>query len=238
MRKHQWRTCTNVGDMLRSLRLLRVSPRKLRLFGCACCRRIWDAIPDERSRDAVVVAESFADGTTGLAELDEARVRADDAYFEYAQAPVPPFTAYYATRACTSVALPIEGDGAQGWTVAVTVQQMQRMVAAGEPLPAVPPHPIVSDTMNAEKETMAAILRDIFWSPFQRIPFNAAWLTSDVLALARGIYEERAFDRMPILADALQDAGCNSDDVLNHCRDVNQPHVRGCWVVDLLLGKE
>ncbi|OWK45372.1 hypothetical protein FRUB_01703 [Fimbriiglobus ruber] len=62
-------------------------------------------------------------------------------------------------------------------------------------------------------------------------------MTSNVVALACGIYQERAFDRMPILADALQDAGCDSDDILAHCRG-DGPHVRGCWVVDLLLGKE
>ncbi len=72
----------------------------------------------------------------------------------------------------------------------------------------------------------------------QRLPLiDPAWRTSDVVALARGIYDDRAFDRMPILADALQDAGCNSDDILNHCRDTNTPHARGCWVVDLVLGK-
>ena len=65
---------------------------------------------------------------------------------------------------------------------------------------------------------------------------DPAWLTSDAVALARGIYDERAFDRMPILADALQDAGCVNDEVLTHCRG-EVVHVRGCWVVDLLLGK-
>jgi hypothetical protein len=64
-----------------------------------------------------------------------------------------------------------------------------------------------------------------------------AWRTSDVMALAAGIYEERAFERMPILADALQDAGCDSDDILNHLRDPNATHVRGCWALDLVLGK-
>ena len=56
--------------------------------------------------------------------------------------------------------------------------------------------------------------------------------------LARGVYEERAFDRMPILADALQDAGCDNPDILNHLRDTNAAHVRGCWALDLVLGKE
>ena len=82
------------------------------------------------------------------------------------------------------------------------------------------------------------LLRDIFGNPFRTIAFNAAWRTSDVMLLANGIYAERAFDRMPILADALQDAGCDSDDILNHLRDAKATHVRGCWVLDLVLGKE
>ena len=84
----------------------------------------------------------------------------------------------------------------------------------------------------------ADLLRDIFGNPFRPAAQDPAWRTETVLALARGIYEERAFDRMPILADALQDAGCTSEDVLGHCRDAKQVHVRGCWVVDLVLGKE
>jgi hypothetical protein len=58
-----------------------------------------------------------------------------------------------------------------------------------------------------------------------------------VARLARGIYDDRAFDRLPILADALEDAGCHDTAILDHCRQPG-PHVRGCWVVDLLLGKE
>jgi hypothetical protein len=69
-----------------------------------------------------------------------------------------------------------------------------------------------------------------------RLPLDPSWITSTVVALARGIRKEGAFDRLPILADALQDAGCDSEDVLNHCRGPG-PHVRGCWVVDLVLGK-
>jgi hypothetical protein len=83
----------------------------------------------------------------------------------------------------------------------------------------------------------AKILRDIIGNPFHRIVFDPAWLTSDVTLLARGIYDTRAFERMPILADALQDAGCDNEDILTHCRDANASHVRGCWVVDLVLGK-
>ncbi|VTU02814.1 Uncharacterized protein (Fragment) OS=uncultured bacterium PE=4 SV=1 [Gemmataceae bacterium] len=84
--------------------------------------------------------------------------------------------------------------------------------------------------------TLCRMAEDIFGNPFRVVAIDPQWLTSDVLALARGIYDERAFDRMPILADALQDAGCDSADVLDHCRGPG-PHVRGCWVVDLVLGK-
>jgi hypothetical protein len=68
--------------------------------------------------------------------------------------------------------------------------------------------------------------------------FLAEWRTDTAVSLARTMYEAREFSAMPILADALQDAGCDHDDVLNHCRVLNQVHVRGCWVVDLVLGKE
>ena len=80
------------------------------------------------------------------------------------------------------------------------------------------------------------LVREVIQPPFVSC-FSPDWRTSDILAASRGIYEERAFDRMPILADALQDAGCDRTDVLDHCRGPG-PHVRGCWVVDLVLGKE
>jgi hypothetical protein len=81
-------------------------------------------------------------------------------------------------------------------------------------------------------------LHEVFGNPFRPTAFDPAWRTSDAIALAKGIYDDRAFDRMPILADALQDAGCDSDDILNHLRDPHATHVRGCWALDLVLGKE
>jgi hypothetical protein len=72
--------------------------------------------------------------------------------------------------------------------------------------------------------------------PFN-LSLNPCWLTLTVRQLAQAIYDDRAFDRLPILADALEDAGCDNADILNHCRQPGE-HVRGCWVVDLLLGKE
>jgi hypothetical protein len=74
-------------------------------------------------------------------------------------------------------------------------------------------------------------------NPFRSVAFDPRWRTSTAVGLARTMYDDRDFGAMPILADALQDAGCEDAAILNHCRDPHQVHVRGCWVVDLVLGK-
>jgi hypothetical protein len=90
---------------------------------------------------------------------------------------------------------------------------------------------------EGERAAQADLFRDVAGNPFRPVTADPSWQTSDALLLARGIDRERAFDRLPILADALQDAGCDSDDILNHLRDPRAVHARGCWVVDLVLGK-
>jgi hypothetical protein len=82
------------------------------------------------------------------------------------------------------------------------------------------------------------LIHEIFGNPFRRVRFSPAWRTDTAVTLAKQMYATREFSAMPILADALQDAGCDNEDVLNHCRDGNATHVRGCWVVDLVLGKK
>ncbi len=84
---------------------------------------------------------------------------------------------------------------------------------------------------------MAGLVRDIFGNPFRPVAFSPSWRSDTAVSLARGMYEARDFAAMPILADALQDAGCDNADILDHCRDAKGGHVRGCWVVDLVLGK-
>jgi hypothetical protein len=81
-------------------------------------------------------------------------------------------------------------------------------------------------------------LRDIF-NPFRPITLNPSWLSwnnGTMVKLAQSVYEDRAFDRLPILADAIEEAGCDNIDILSHCRSGGE-HIRGCWVIDLLLGK-
>lgn len=86
------------------------------------------------------------------------------------------------------------------------------------------------------KATECGLIRCVFGNPYRSTTFDPKWLTPTVVALAGGIYAERAFDRMPILADALEEAGCNEMEILRHCRGTD-PHARGCWVIDALLTK-
>ena len=78
------------------------------------------------------------------------------------------------------------------------------------------------------------LVRDIFGNPFRPVTFDPRWRTSDVVGLAQAICDDKAFERMPILADALMDAGCEEEQLIGHCRGEGPP-VRGCWVVDLVL---
>jgi hypothetical protein len=96
-----------------------------------------------------------------------------------------------------------------------------------------------SAAIDGEEMAQAHLLRDIIGNPFKPVTINLCWLAWNdctVVKLAQGIYDDRAFDRLHILADALEDAGCTNSDIVCHCRHPG-PHVRGCWVVDLLLGK-
>ncbi len=92
-------------------------------------------------------------------------------------------------------------------------------------------------TTKPAQHRACRLILDIFGNPFRPIAADPAWLTPTVQSIATAIYEDRAFDSLPILADALEEAGCTNVDMLLHCRKPGE-HVRGCWVVDLVLGKE
>jgi len=226
MTEQEWLACTDPAPMLDFLRG-KVSDRKLRLFAVACCRRIQHLLEDERSRLAVDVAERFADGRAGE---DERHRAAADAYRarnrswdDDAMA-----AAYYAG----GLNSPANSPDAE-WGMVVE--------AAGCVLSALSQHSpagATDEARGAEREYQSMLLRDIFGPlPFRPVPVNPGWLTLTVKHLADAIYDERTFDRLPILADALEDAGCSSHDVLDHCRQPGE-HYRGCWVIDLLLAKE
>jgi hypothetical protein len=217
MTEDQWLAVTDPKPMLE---LLRDWPRdrKLRLFACDCCRRIWHRTT-ELDRAVVAAIERCADGLIPAAEI-------------LATAGVPPLNTGYpapfyhvtgaeAERVVAEAALPHTWTGASR-ARAFVVDAVRR--AEGP------------DGRAAEWRRQSDALRCIFGNPFRPLTVDLSWLTSTVLILAQGIYDDSAFDRLPILADALQDAGCDSAEVLGHCRGLG-PHARGCWVVDLLLGK-
>jgi hypothetical protein len=124
-----------------------------------------------------------------------------------------------------------------GGNAVVVLRGATDLAAETAALPAVgPDRPTRDQIIAEERQRQCDLIRDIVGNPFRPALIDTRWLTSTVVALAETIYQDRAFDRLPILADALQDAGCGDEQVLQHCRGPG-PHVRGCWVVDLVTGR-
>jgi hypothetical protein len=223
MKEHEWRSCTDPTQMVAYL-ATRVGDRKLRLFACHCCRRIWHLIEDERSKKAVEISERYADRSISDSELTLVRGAAWAASRDARDGGNA--AVFQASLAAAEVA----------WSVAVWKHQQTGHLHAASMTAAA-----VIKAMGWEGESsgrnLARLIRDIFGNPFRPVSFDAEWRSSTVMQLANHIYEARDFAQMPILADALQDAGCNNADILSHCRDPQQVHVRGCWVVDGVLGK-
>jgi hypothetical protein len=227
----EWFRSSQPEEMLSSLRG-KASERKLRLFAVACCRRIWVELRDERSRRAVEVAEDFAEGRCDERTLSQARSDAMTAHgvAQGVRIGIPRTSANLdALRVAYAAA---EAANAAQQAAATDAYQATAAVAGTAAYGA-----SGGESSRSEQAIEAALLRDIFGNPFHPLTAHSSWLTLTVLGIARSIYEEQAFDRMPILADALEDAGCDNADILNHCRQPGE-HVRGCWAVDLLLGKE
>jgi hypothetical protein len=222
MTEQEWQTCTDPQKMLGFLANTQ-SDRKLRLFAVECCSRLLPFITDPHSRKALRMAERFADGRASSEKLRFAwqsarraaqtnRRRSQDATGQ--------------DDALWAVTLVVEQDFSRlkwlgGWVNRV----MSRVKEAG--LPGLP----AFDEMQT--------LRCIFGNPFRSLAIDSAWLAwngGTIPKIAEAIYDEKAFDRFPVLADALEEAGCDNAEFLAHLREPG-PHVRGCWVVDLLLGK-
>jgi len=225
-----WLAAADAAAMLEFVRD-RMSARKLRLFTASCCRLFWDHLNLDEPQAAIETSERYADGQATDKELGKARNAAHNAAW---------FARYYSEREPGPGEDPIRrrvfserlGRASEEvlrrlYFVAFMANTDQRLRADAMPI-------LTSDPLLAR--IAPALLRDVFGNPFRVVTADPAWLTSTVLALANGVYEEWAFDRMPILADALQEAGCDNDEILNHCRSPGQ-HVRGCWAIDLLLGK-
>jgi hypothetical protein len=209
------------GDYNRMIRCVGpVSERKHRLFNVACCRLVWHLFRREAVREAILVGEEFADG---LADRDQLRAALRTIHSARAAEPThtPQATVLHAAG---FVASDLGTFGLFGPVTEIATILTNKTLRVHE-FPA------------AEMAEFAALLVEFFDNPFRPVKRDPAWVSDSVTALARGIYDDRAFDAMPILADALEDAGCMNGDVLNHCR-TGGPHYRGCWVLDLLLEKK
>jgi hypothetical protein len=229
----EWRTG---NDPLPLIEFLwgRSSDRKLRLFAVCCCRLIWKHIRKRRSRAAVDASERYAEE---LIDAEELAARHDAAYAAFQEAP-DDTPEELLTAIASDVALQ---DAVEAARTATGVSSLIAHFAAygeNDELPYSDERQSTYEVRKAtENSAQCCLLRDIFGNPFRPVSFSPEWRTDTAVSLARQMYESRDFSAMPILADALQDAGCDSAEVLNHCRNEGA-HVRGCWVVDRVLGKE
>ncbi len=212
MNERQWLACNDPGRMLREIGHLGVSYRKCRLFCCGYCRCFfWDHLPNG-IRDAIEVAEAYADEAASkyrlrkaqkafgsVEELTNAQWRAN-LVAQVAVSPVSPFA---------SACLLLENRNTLPW--------------------------------RGGKKAVARLIREIFGYPFGPAIVVAdpvlTWNDGTIQQLARAIYDRRSFDHLPVLADALEEAGCTNQSLLNHYRS-GEEHVRGCWAVDAILGTE
>lgn len=206
------------------------SPRKLRLFIVGCCRLVWRHMKDDRLREAVRRAEAFAESGIPYSALEKTRERLYALYVNYLGNGKQTAIRHDCWAACL-------GDA---------YMATLHVVGAPEPVPYL---------------NQAKILRDIFGNLFKPLsarhpsglvvanhtpvegsvetvltPEMLAWNDGTLGKLAHKMYQSRKFKGMPVLADALEEAGCTNEEVLNHCRK-EKYHTRGCWVCDLILGK-
>jgi hypothetical protein len=219
MSEEEWLACTNPLGMLAFLRGM-FSDRKLRLFAVACCGIGWHLIADDRNRRAIEIAEGLADGATYREQLPAVRA-------SLTSVTVWCTIEESAWDAATRAALSGARDAARSAVRSKEWSGREERDAAWW------------QARAATKCTQADILRDIFGTPFRSIalaPTSLAWHGGLIVSMARQMYDSRDFREIPVLADALEEAGCMDADILNHCRQPGE-HVRGCWVIDTLLGK-
>jgi hypothetical protein len=244
MTEREWLEATDPQPMLDWLRHSgKASERRLRLLAVACCRRVLHLTAEGRSRRAVEVAERYADGLAGVAELAQARQGAGAALRESPLWSQPDSDADL--EAAASSLHPDSWHAAQGaaWNAAwhpcfmahEPRERQRRSIPPATPLP----------SFEDERRSQCVLVREIFGSPFQAAPTLAPsllhWNGGAVVQLAQAAYAERMMPeghldpaRLGVLADALEEAGCDAPEILAHLRAPG-PHWRGCWCLDIIL---
>jgi hypothetical protein len=208
MTEAEWLAGDDPQKLIEFLCELPATDRKLRLFGVACCRQVWNLLTEDCFRAAVELAERFADGKASKKELADAK-KASGAALE--------------RNGLAGVIGPKYCALGSAWST-----------TRNPPTAAI--YPLWVFTEQSQREWELLLARDIFGNPFRSLAVDPGWLTPTVVQFAQSIYDTRAIERLPILADALEEAGCTDAAILAHCRQPGE-HVRGCWVVDLILGK-
>jgi hypothetical protein len=221
---------TNPYSVLDSLRG-KASRRKLRLFACGCCReRLWPLLTDKRSRQAVEEAERYADGAADWPALRAARAAAVAACEAVRNRPLARrgvhFSSTVAANAAQAAAMTAHRQSGARGVAGLVFSTVYYGVGLND-----------EGRRDAERAAHLELVRCVFGDTLRPVAFDPAWRTPGAVALARTAYEERRFQDLPLLADALEEAGCSDEAILEHCRGPS-PHVRGCWAVDLVLGKE
>jgi hypothetical protein len=200
------------------------SARKFRLFVCACVRRIWHLLSDDRYRVAVELSEQAADGLITDEYISDVWLDWIDQGNDFGSGG----DAMVAALAATGVSFRWDWEDAHQYAVCA---------ATGVDIYDLDPD---NAAVAIELEAQTRLLRCIMGNPFHHPPSIPAdlmsWNDGTLIKIAQGIYDARSFDNLPILADALEEAGCDNADILGHFRGP-RPHVRGCWGLDLILGK-
>ena len=207
MNEAEWLECDDPSQMLALLESRGCgNNRKFRLFAVGCCRNIWPGLQDVRSRAAVEVAERFADGLATQSELRTAFSAASAAVTDCKD-----FSAFSENQAIAAFL-----------TAARNIDESATKIPEHQDANEVASHvwsyAIDGDLAKFVKKH-SDILRDITGNPFHPATFDPIWRTDHTIGIATKMYDERRFDTIPILADALQDAGCDNNDILNHCRE-------------------
>ncbi len=226
--EQEWLAATDLVPMVDFLGQ-KASQRKLRLFAVTCCQWVTQLGTDTSFLNSLDVAERFADGAATADELAKAEEASNEVYQECEEA-----LSVAASRAV------LAGTSGQGDDPAITKRQDAADIVSQTTEAVIRGRDFAYTARGCGRRYTHSDpvlwLRDIFGIPFRPVIVDPDWLTTTVVSLARQMYESRDFSGMPILADALHDAGCDEPAILAHCR-CEKPHVRGCWLVDLILGK-
>jgi hypothetical protein len=254
MTEQEWLACTDPTPMLDFLKG-KANDRKLRLFSVACCRTIWRRLADSSHDLRIGNRPLLLDHEKRIIHLAAPFLEVADQYADGKIEWEKTLTAYCELLHLLFMRRPLH----EPWAFALVAALRATSTGRGfygqdweyETYDAIRCASDVADyianvagwiekstaAIDAMQEAETIFLRCIFGNPFRPIAIDPRWLTSTVVDLATAIYDERAFDRMPILADALMDAGCDNEEIIAHCRS-DGVHTRGCWAVDLILGKE